>query len=161
MEVINIAIQVRRCSCEELSESERSLVALAKEQTRNSYAPYSHFHVGAAMLLADGTIACGANQENASYPVGTCAERAALFAAGTSNPGVAPVAVAIAARSGDAFTGSPITPCGMCRQALLEAEHRFSRPIRLLLYGHDATYVVSSVRDLLPLTFDGSDLPGN
>lgn len=161
MEDINIQIQVQKCAFGELKDTDRALVEFAKQQTANSYAPYSRFHVGAAMLLADNALFYGANQENASYPVGTCAERAALFAAATNKPDVAPVALAIAARTNDGFTRKPVAPCGMCRQALLEAETRFGKPIRILLYGEEGVFVVSSVRDLLPLTFDGSELPDN
>ncbi len=142
----------------ELSESDRLLVEKAKAMTDTSYAPYSHFCVGAALALADGQIFLGSNQENAVFPVGLCAERTAFFAASANAPEVAPVAIAIAARNSEGFQSKPVTPCGACRQALLEAEMRFHQPIRVLLYGTEGVYVLPSMKSLLPLTFDGSEL---
>ena len=115
--------------------------------------------MGAALRLSDGQIFRGSNQENAAYPTGLCAERTAFFAASANAPEVPPVAIAIAAQTGGAFLENLVAPCGSCRQALLEAEARFQQPIRVLLYGTGGVYVVPSMRDLLPLTFDGSELP--
>ena len=158
MKSIEIKVQIHVFDVEELSESDRQLVERAKAMTATSYSPYSEFRVGAAILLQDGQIFCGSNQENAAYPVGSCAERAAFFYAQANAPEVPPVAIAIAAFTGGHFLEKPISPCGMCRQALLEAETRYGVPIRVLLYGCDGVYVVDSIRDLLPLTFDGSEM---
>ena len=158
MENIHIEIDVKKAALDELSADDRELVERAKAMTANSYSPYSRFSVGAAIRLADGAVYGGANQENASFPVGSCAERSAFFFAQASQPDVPPVAIAIAAATNGHFTAAPVTPCGMCRQALLEAETRYGQPIRILLFGAEATYVVNSFKDLLPLTFDGSEL---
>ena len=158
MTTFSINIEVRRQQPAELDAPDCELIDRAKAMTYSSYAPYSHFCVGAALRLADGSVYGGANQENASFPVGTCAERSAFFYASAAKPDVAPVAIAIAARTAEGFTAVPVSPCGMCRQALLEAETRFGTPMRVLLYGEEGVYVVASVRDLLPLTFDGSEL---
>lgn len=142
----------------ELSEADRKLVELAKEATTTSYSPYSHFAVGAALLLANGETVTGSNQENAAYPVGCCAERTALFSAGAHYPGVGISAIAIAAReSNGEFTAAPVSPCGMCRQALMEAEHRFGT-IRVLLYGTEGIHCLNRIADLLPLTFTSNHL---
>lgn len=142
----------------ELSADDRELVDHALHMSKTSYSPYSHFQVGAALRLADGRIFGGSNQENAAFPSGLCAERTAFFAASANAPEVPPVAIAIAAQTQGQFLAQPITPCGSCRQALLEAEVRFHQPIRVILYGTEACYVVPSMRNLLPLTFDGSEL---
>lgn len=158
MKQISIHIPVEFYAFDELSDTDRQLVETAKVMTSHSYSPYSHFSVGAALLLKDGQVFRGCNQENAAFPVGLCAERSAFFAAGAHAPGIAPVAVAIAAYTQGAFTTKPVSPCGSCRQALLEAETRFGQPIRVLLYGEEGVYVIPSVADLLPLNFDGSEL---
>ena len=145
------------CAYDELSEQDRALIDAAKHATERSYAPYSRFQVGAAALLADGTLVTGTNQENAAYPSGLCAERTTLFYATSAHPDKAVVALAIAAYSKGAFTPMPIAPCGACRQVMLEVEQRHQQPIRLLLYGADAICVVEEgVGALLPLAFDGS-----
>ena len=144
---------------EELSAEDRELVDMAIAMTATSYSPYSHFQVGAALRLADGQVFKGSNQENAAFPSGLCAERTAFFAASANAPEVPPVALAIAAQTGGQFLENLVAPCGACRQSLLEAEARFKQEIRVLLYGTSGTYVIRSVRDLLPLTFDGSELP--
>jgi len=144
---------------EELSAEDRELVDMAKAMTGTSYSPYSHFQVGAALRLANGQIFKGSNQENAAFPSGLCAERTAFFAASANAPEVPPVTIAIAAQTGGQFLENMVAPCGACRQSLLEAETRFKQDIRVLLYGTGGTYVIRSMRDLLPLTFDGSELP--
>lgn len=147
------------CTYDELSEPDRLLVEAAKEATLRSYAPYSHFHVGAALRLADGSLVTGTNQENAAYPSGMCAERTALFHAGSAHPEKAVIAMAIAAQSNGAFTPTPIAPCGACRQVMLETELRGGHPIRIVLYGTRQVCIVEQgVRELLPLTFEASML---
>ena len=145
------------CSYEELCEQDRKLIDAAKHATERSYAPYSRFQVGAAVRLADDVIVTGTNQENAAYPSGLCAERTALFYAGSTHPDKAVVALAIAAYTEGQFTADPIVPCGACRQVMLEVEQRHQCPIRLLLYGTETICVVEDgVGALLPLAFDGS-----
>jgi cytidine deaminase len=143
---------------DELSEADRELVLKAQEATKHSYAPYSHFHVGAAVRLADGTIVLGCNQENAAFPSGLCAERTALFAAGAQHPEQGVVALAIAAADAHGLTSVPTPPCGACRQVMLESETRAGQPMRILLFGTQGTYVIEGVGQLLPLIFDGSFL---
>ena len=147
------------CDYDELPEADRHLIDAAKLATEHSYAPYSHFHVGAAALLADGTVLTGTNQENAAYPSGLCAERTTLFYAGSSHPDTPVVALAIAAHTDGHFTPTPIAPCGACRQVMLEAEKRHHHPIRILLYGTEGTDLIEGgTTELLPLTFDASFL---
>lgn len=138
---------------EELDEDYRMLVEKAKEQVKNSYVPYSHFHVGAALLLENGEVVAGSNQENAAYPSGLCAERVTVFYANARYPDVPVKAIAIAAWTDGRFLAQPITPCGACRQVLLETETRFGKDIPVLLYGTESVYVLERVRDLLPLCF--------
>lgn len=147
------------CTYDELTAADRQLIDAAKDATRRSYAPYSHFHVGAAVLLADGTVVTGTNQENAAYPSGLCAERTTLFYAGSTHPDTAVVSLAIAAFTDGAFTTNPIVPCGACRQVMLETEQRYNHPIRTLLYGTEGIYLIEGgTRELLPLTFNASFL---
>lgn len=147
------------CTYDELTAADRQLIDAAKDATRRSYAPYSHFHVGAAVLLADGTVVTGTNQENAAYPSGLCAERTTLFYAGSTHPDTAVVSLAIAAFIDGAFTTNPIVPCGACRQVMLETEQRYNHPIRTLLYGTEGIYLIEGgTRELLPLTFNASFL---
>jgi cytidine deaminase len=144
-------------SDDELSGNDRKLVEAAKNATSGSWSPYSGFKVGAALLLDDGTVVTGSNQENAAYPSGLCAERTALFAAGHAHPGKAVTALAIAARNDKGFTAQPITPCGACRQVLAETEQRGRRPIRYILYGTEGTMLIEGGTDtILPFCF-GAD----
>ena len=143
----------------QLSDEDRLLIEQAKQACERSYAPYSKFSVGAAVLLENGEIVQGNNQENAAYPAGICAERCALFYANAIYPKVPVKVMAISAKKEDGkFTEYPITPCGVCRQVLLESEHRYGVPLRLLLYGENSIYVLSSASSLLPLRFDSTCL---
>lgn len=153
MKELKQEISIRKYIYEELSDSDKRLIEAAKEATKRSYAPYSHFNVGAAVLLEDGTIVAGSNQENAAYPSGLCAERTALFHAGSQYPDKAVTTLAIAASNTEGFTELPVTPCGACRQVLLETEMRYKRPIRVLMYGTEFTYEILGTKDLLPLSF--------
>lgn len=138
----------------ELTDQERELIEKAKDSTYNSYAPYSHFHVGAAILLKNGIIVPGCNQENAAFPSGLCAERAALFAAGAQYPNQAVLMLAIAVRdSKGEFLAEPASPCGSCRQVIIETETRFKQPVRILLYGTKHTYIMDGIKELMPLSF--------
>ena len=144
---------------EELNETEQKLIEAAKEATFRSYAPYSQFHVGASVLLANDEIITGNNQENCAFPSGLCAERTTLFYANSRYPDIPVKILCIAARdtSGE-FTKDPISPCGGCRQVMLETEHRFGIPMLVMLYGTDGTYFIASARDLLPVAFDSESL---
>lgn len=157
MKELNIHIDIRIYPYEELTAADRELIDAAREATHRSYAPYSHFSVGAAARLADGTVVCGSNQENAAYPSGLCAERTTLFYANSRYPDQAVVTLAIAARNEQGkFLDDPIPPCGACRQVMLETEARYRQPMRILLYGRRGIYEVKKVGDLLPLSFDAS-----
>ena len=146
-------------SREELPEADRALLDAAITAVQGSYAPYSHFSVGAAVELEDGSIVSGSNQENAAYPSGTCAERTTVFYANSRYPNLGVRRIAIAARGTDGtFTPRPIPPCGACRQVLLETEQRAGHPIEVLLYGTDGTYCLHSIKELLPLSFDDTFL---
>ncbi len=153
MKELKQEVIIRKYKFEELTDSDKRLIEAAIEATKRSYAPYSHFHVGAAAMLDDGTIVTGSNQENAAYPSGLCAERTALFHAGSEYPDKAVTTLAIAASNCDGLTEQPVTPCGACRQVMLEAEQRYSRPIRMLMYGTACIYETRGTKDLLPLSF--------
>lgn len=157
---ISIPIEIYLPEDASLPAEDGALIEQAKEAARDSYAPYSKFHVGAALRLADGTIVKGSNQENAVYPVGCCAERTALYYAGAQYPEVAVEAIAVAVwRELDGkFLALPGSPCGVCRQHLVETEQRHGKKIRVILYGTEEIYVLQSAADLLPLTFTGDEL---
>ncbi len=148
-------------SINELNEDDAKLVAKARKVTNLAYAPYSHFHVGAAALLNNGKIVTGTNQENASYPVTICAERSLLAAASSMYPNAAVKTMAISYHNftEDADSLKPISPCGMCRQSILEYEVRANAPIKIILSGIDGKiFVINSVKHLLPLSFTSADL---
>lgn len=157
MKELNLHIGIRIYTYEELDAADRELIDAAREATHRSYAPYSHFSVGAAARLADNTVVCGSNQENAAYPSGLCAERTTLFYANSRYPDQAVTTLAIAARNEQGeFLDDPIPPCGACRQVMLETEVRYRQPMRILLYGRKGIYEVKKVGDLLPLSFEAS-----
>ncbi len=159
MENQTFHIPFLRITDEEFNEADHRLVEAAKTATDTSYAPYSHFRVGAAVLLENGEIVSGSNQENAATPNGICAERCAIFYAGARFPDIAVKAIAIAARdTSGLFTQRPISPCGMCRQVLAETEHRHGKPMRILLYGASTSYIFEGMNTLLPFCFDESFL---
>lgn len=138
---------------EDLPSDYQHLITEAKLQTTKAYAPYSEFNVGSAVLLDNGSIIGGNNQENAAYPSGLCAERVALFYANAQFPQEKVKAIAIAAFTNGTFTENPISPCGACRQVLLETENRFNNNIAVLLYGQKEIYLIKRVSDLLPISF--------
>ena len=143
----------------ELSAAEATLWQQARAATDHAYAPYSHFHVGAALLLDDGSVFKGTNQENAAYPSGLCAERTALFGLAVNQPDRRIVGMAVAARPADGAFG-PAMPCGACRQVMIEYENRQGQPIPLLLPGpQGGIYRFKSLGDLLPFAFNADDLP--
>ena len=153
MKKLDVDININSCAEEELNEQDRMLVERAMKATDNSYSPYSHFRVGAALLLDDGTVITGANQENAAFSVTICAERSAIFAAQAQHPELPIRAIAIAARNDEGYTNNPISPCGSCRQAMVEIENRYGQPLHILLYGKGAVYVMDSVKNIMPLSF--------
>lgn len=148
--------------CEDISELKKDdaeLLANARSVTKQAYAPYSNFFVGAVARLSNGQIVSGTNQENASYPVGICAERVLLGNAATLFPNVSIETMAISYDSQQVNSDHPISPCGMCRQALLEYETRMSKPIRFLLAGQTGKiYIVNTVKYLLPFAFTPDEL---
>jgi len=157
MEDRKIILDYKSVCVEELQEEDMRLRNAAVEAAKDAYAPYSNFYVGAAVLLEDGTIVIGNNQENVAFPSGLCAERVALFSAGATFPTVPVVALAITAIK-DGEIQQSISPCGACRQVMLETEQRYGRALRVLLCGNDETIIVSSAKDLLPLCFGKSSL---
>jgi len=138
---------------EELGQEQQKLIQVAKEAAGGAYAPYSGYHVGAAVLLENGEILSGSNQENAAYPSGLCAERVAIFYAGARYPGVPVKSIAIAAMLKGSFQEEPVAPCGGCRQVLYEKETQGKSPMEVILYGSRKIQLIKQVSDLLPLPF--------
>lgn len=138
----------------ELEAEDRTLVEKAIEATKHSYAPYSNFNVGAALLLDNGEIITGSNQENAAYPSGLCAERTAMFYASSQYPQHAILKIAIAATQGGVLCGNPATPCGSCRQVMAQYQLRGGKPMQIILAGGEKILKFEKVDDLLPLIFD-------
>ena len=138
---------------EELDSTYRRLYEAAFEAAGRAYAPYSGFQVGAALLLANGEIVTGSNQENIAYPSGLCAERTALFYAGARYPGVAVQVLAVAAVK-DGVRQPGVSPCGACRQVMVETEMRSGAPIRILLCGRESATLFYGIRSLFPYCFD-------
>lgn len=153
MKTIDLSIKIGFGTFDELSADDQHLIQTAIAATENSYSPYSCFQVGAALRLANGKEVMGANQENAAFPSGLCAERSAIFAAQSNYPDQPVTALAIAARNEYGLMHDPIVPCGACRQVILEIEDRYKQPIRILLYGTGGVYVINTVKELLPLQF--------
>lgn len=157
MKEIWLETKITVCAPYELRDEELLLAGAVLKAAGQAYAPYSHFHVGAAVLLANGVIVTGSNQENAAYPSGLCAERVALFHAGHQYPDVPVIALAIAAATGGEQVES-ISPCGACRQVLLETEQRYGKPIKILLCGTEKITMAESAASLLPLCFGAADM---
>jgi len=146
-------------SIDDLLPGDARLVSEARNVTANAYAPYSHFNVGAVAKLANGQTVIGTNQENAAYPVGICAERVLLSSAATLFPNIAIDTLAISYNNKNGKSNHPISPCGICRQTLLEYEDRVKQPIRLILSGLEGKiYIIKKASQLLPLSFGGDDL---
>jgi len=158
MKNLSLQINIKIYDYDELSNADRELMDQAIAATERSYAPYSHFSVGAAARLTNGVVISGSNQENAAYPSGTCAERTTLFYANSQYPDQAVDTLAIAARNGHGLLDDPIPPCGACRQVMLETEKRFNHPMRVLLYGKKGIYEMKEIGDLLPLSFKASSM---
>jgi cytidine deaminase len=146
-------------SIEELDSEDTWLLNEAREVTQNAYAPYSNFYVGAVAKLTNGEIVAGTNQENASYPVGICAERVLLGNAATLYPGISIDTIAVSYDGQEIKSDHPISPCGLCRQSLLEYETRVNRPIRLILAGQQGkVYILKTARFLLPFAFSKEEM---
>lgn len=154
MKQIDINIPLISAKYRELDATQRDLVDKARAMTRHSYAPYSKFHVGAAILLDNGEIITGSNQENVAYPSGICAERTAAFYAHSRYPEAKFKAIAIAARDTLGHeVATPISPCGACRQVLLEYEQLAGTDAQVLLAGAEDIYIIPSIHSLMPLAF--------
>jgi cytidine deaminase len=146
-------------SREELDSESRLIVDQAEQVSRGAYAPYSRFQVGSAILLEDGTIISGSNQENAAHPAGMCAERVALYTAASHHPQAFIRKIAVVARHWNGHQLVPVTPCGQCRQVLLEFEERQQRPIEVIMQTHDYQWVKApSSASLLPFAFTSAAL---
>lgn len=159
MKPFSLTISGFSCRLDELSEADRALMDAAKAMTANAYAPYSQFRVGAALRLANGEVVRGSNQENVAYPSGLCAERVAIFAASSQFPDVAVETMAIAANTDKFAITGPLTPCGGCRQVLMEYRQRQETPMRILLSGAgDEVWVFEDVTSLLPFAFRADGL---
>ena len=155
MKQINLSTKITVYSYDECTEIEKKLIDAAKDATSNAYAPYSNFSVGAALLLENGQIITGSNQENAAYPSGLCAERTAVFYANAKFPDQKVEALAIAAFYNGDFTADLTSPCGSCRQVFLEVESRYESDVRILMYNRkNEVFVAESMRSLMPLNFD-------
>lgn len=142
----------------QLPEKDNDLIMKAREVAKNAYAPYSGFRVGAAVLLGNGVVVTGNNQENAAYPSGLCAERTALFYASSQYPKVPVVAIAISTINLAATPSDIAKPCGACRQVLAEYEDIAGKPIQILLDSTDRILVLNGIDNLLPLRFKKEDV---
>ncbi|MEY4964332.1 MAG: hypothetical protein RLZZ323_1651 [Bacteroidota bacterium] len=142
-------------SIQELPTDIQNLMQQAMTIRKSAYAPYSQFKVGAALLLENGEIIVGSNQENAAYPSGLCAERVAIYQAGSLYPQIKIIAIAISAASDNNTTSTPIPPCGSCRQSIAEYEMKQDTPIEIYFMGEiGSIYKSDSLKNLLPLLFD-------
>ena len=149
-----IQIHYNSYKLDELSEIYKNLMDRSIEAQQNAYAPYSNFKVGAAILLEDGTVFTGNNQENSAFPSGLCAERVAIFACSAQHPNIKINVIAISANSEKIDINTVLAPCGSCRQSMYEYESKQNKPIRVLLKGADNEVVeFLSVSDLLPFVF--------
>lgn len=160
MEVKEIHFNVEvYSSSDELDDADAALLQQARAAVVNAYAPYSKFYVAAAALLSNGNTVTGTNQENASYPVAICAERVLLSAISSQYPGEPVQCMAITYKNDNGGSKHPISPCGVCRQTLVEYEERTKTPIRLILSGSTGeVYIIQTAKQLLPLSFTSSDL---
>ncbi len=161
MRTQDIVAKIQVYTIDECNEEKKKLIEAAKEATKRAYAPYSKFHVGAALLLENGEIITGSNQENAAYPTTLCAERTAIFYANSQNPDMPISTIAVAAFADGDFTEEACAPCGSCRQVISEVENRYGKPVSVIMYGKKHIYEVSTIQSLLPLSFGKENLPEN
>ncbi|MBR5043214.1 MAG: cytidine deaminase [Bacteroidales bacterium] len=150
---INIEFQ-EFASVDELNAEDRELAQAAIEGMKGSYAPYSHFNVGAAVRMSNGQIVRGANQENAAFPSGLCAERTAMFAAGAKYPDKDMLSIALAGGVWGHITDEPATPCGACRQVMAQYQAKSGKPMSVIMVGGKKVWKFEKVDDILPLIFD-------
>jgi cytidine deaminase len=156
MKTIELKIHISEFeSLHDLSVDDRQLVESSRLASNDAWAHYSKFKVGAALLLSNGEIITANNQENAAFPSGLCAERIAMFYANAKYPDTRVVAVAVSAQFKGDFVDLPVTPCGACRQVMLETEKRFSSPIKVIMAGERQIMISDSVANLIPFAFDG------
>ena len=141
-------------SIEQMNPEDRELAQAAINATKHSYAPYSKFNVGAAVMLEDGEIITGSNQENAAYPSGLCAERTAMFYASANRPDKAMTKIAVAAGQEGKLCDSPATPCGACRQVMAQNQTKGGRNMEIILVGGKKIWKFEKVDDILPFIFD-------
>lgn len=139
---------------EELDPEDRELAGEAVAAMSSAYAPYSHFHVGAAVRMSNGQIVRGANQENAAFPSGLCAERTAMFAAGARYPDKNMRSIALAGGVLGKLSAQPATPCGACRQVMAQYQTKAGSPVSVIMVGASRIWKFDSVDDILPLIFD-------
>lgn len=160
MEHIKLTFEIEAYqSKDELHADDRELLKQAAMAAKQAYAPYSLFKVGAAVRLKSGKIVTGNNQENAAYPSGLCAERVALFFASANYPDDAVEAIAVTALSDNFTINEPVTPCGACRQVMVEAEKLHNRKIKVIMQGENGNIFISnSIENLLPVSFKGDKL---
>ena len=141
-------------SLSELNAEDRELAQAAIEGMRGSYAPYSHFNVGAAVRMSNGQIVRGANQENAAFPSGLCAERTAMFAAGAKYPDKDMRSIDLCGGLYGKLTDEPATPCGACRQVMAQYQAKAGQPMSVIMVGARRIWKFEKVDDILPLIFD-------
>ncbi|MBR5176175.1 MAG: cytidine deaminase [Bacteroidales bacterium] len=155
MKTISLDINYQEfSSIDEMDPKDQDLIREAIEAQKGSYATYSGFNVGAAVLLEDGTVVRGSNQENAAYPSGLCAERTAMFAAGANYPGKAMVSIAIVGGFDHKLSEDPCSPCGACRQVMAEYQTLSGKPLSVIMFGTKKTWKFAKVDDILPFIFD-------
>ena len=154
MKEYNLTTKMKSYQWDELTDEQRDVLTIAKEQVKHSYCPYSHFHVGAAAKLTNGEVIRGCYQENAAYPSGLCAERSALFAAGAQYPEEAVTKLAIACFTGGHFTKEPGSPCGACRQVMAQYQTKGGGKMSVIMIGAKRIWKFEKVDDILPLIFD-------
>nr|WP_075590882.1 cytidine deaminase [Labilibacter marinus] len=159
MKFLEIKTQIKQFdNIDELPQADTELVMMARAAAEKSYSPYSNFKVGTALLLENGEIVTGNNQENAAYPSGLCAERTAIFWANSQYPDVPVIKMAITAIKNGKILPSPVAPCGSCRQVMIETENRFNTEIETILDSSGEIWVADKAKDFLPLFFEGKDL---
>lgn len=141
-------------SIEEMNPEDRELAAEAIKAMEGAYAPYSHFHVGAAVRMSNGQIVRGANQENAAFPSGLCAERTAMFAAGARYPDKDMLSIALAGGVMGRLGAQPATPCGACRQVMAQYQAKSGKPMSVIMISADKVWKFEKVDDILPLIFN-------
>lgn len=145
---------IEYASIDELETEDRELARAAVEAMNNAYAPYSHFHVGAAVRMSNGEIVRGSNQENAAFPSGLCAERTAMFSASAKFPDKDMRSIALAGGVHGLLAEQPATPCGACRQVMAQYQTKAGQPMSVIMIGKSRIWKFSRVDDILPLIFD-------